>query len=754
MLKNLKILILLFLLLCESTLAKQDNVLINEDFSNNKNDWEIFNDKISSTNIQNGIYIVENRTVNPTEITKIFNLTAKENFEIKITTGYIYGRSNDYYGLLFGENDINNGYFFGISKAKNKYVIYRTYNGKKLFIRKPTKCKLLKTNKLKIKKIDNQVYFLINGEICKTIVIDNFYGKNIGFFVGNKQSVTFDNFIVKKLDKKSIKFNNYATLTLNVPDNSKIKILNIQDVYKDSMLLKKGKYHILITKKGYNSYDKWITLSDNTTLNLHLSKYKAPKTIVLSNGNIVWENSRNPHPFKNVEKIGGTIWEKRSEQNIYDSNWNQAKKYCKNLKLESDGFIIDNFKLPSLTQSKTRYKIQGSKGITQCSLWSSQRPYTFEFCSWGKGAKRYTDANRRNPVLCVSSGHFVFNNKLSVITLANKLMKASYENTKKILLPKKPQKIKNKKIKKDEFETTKQYTKRIAESHKRVDQQNSINLKQWENDIKNLKQKSQDTLNKFKQKKSIVYLEYLQKAMHLKYGSPKISEAHYNADNETFTITIKSTHNQYNNKIQLPVKIQYAKKFKTLIMDKNFHPTITLNLTNNHLTLKSIKEINNPKLLVEQSEFTKACKNNKSNSIISLQEFIKQYPDSSLIPSAKNKVKDLKEQIKIRKEKERLEREQRAIENEVRRKRIAAEKQRKNDSFYSKKYIGEKVCMDGSMAIVLSITITAYVENVNGNNIQLRIADTEGTTPYVKGVSLYKNTLIWDDYTNWYKCDY
>ncbi len=58
------------------------------------------------------------------------------------------------------------------------------------------------------------------------------------------------------------------------------------------------------------------------------------------------------------------------------------------------------------------------------------------------------------------------------------------------------------------------------------------------------------------------------------------------------------------------------------------------------------------------------------------------------------------------------------------------------------------------MALFLSITITAYVENVSGDNIQLRIADTEGTTPNVKGVSLYKNTLIWDDYTNWYKCDY
>ncbi len=68
-------------------------------------------------------------------------------------------------------------------------------------------------------------------------------------------------------------------------------------------------------------------------------------------------------------------------------------------------------------------------------------------------------------------------------------------------------------------------------------------------------------------------------------------------------------------------------------------------------------------------------------------------------------------------------------------------------------YVGACVSMKGRMAIFLSITVKGYIEAKGGNNqIKIRIADTEGTTPYYKGVSLYQNTIIWDNKYNWKLC--
>ena len=207
--------------------------------------------------------------------------------------------------------------------------------------------------------------------------------------------------------------------------------------------------------------------------------------------------------------------------------------------------------------------------------------------------------------------------------------------------------------------------------------------------------------------------------------------------------------------VTIPVSLKYAKKFKAILIKKDFNPTVEFKVVNNKLIFSGIKEIKDPELLVEENEYKKAydIKNNK-NSIYKLQQFITKYPNSTFKSPAEFRISTLREKIKIQKEKERLHREKRRKEDRIREKQRLKEKQRKQDSYYAKKYVGEKVCMDGTTAFILSITITAYVEKVNGNSMQLRISDTEGTSPYVNGVTLYRNTLIWDNYSDWYKCNY
>lgn len=125
-------LFLVCLLLVESVLAMQEKILIDEDFTTNKNNWELFNDNISSTTFSHDKYFIENRTNSPTLVTKKFNNIKDDNFQIETTVSHQFSMSNhDNFGLVFGAKNIGNAYFFGISD-KQKYIVYKTVEGKKI----------------------------------------------------------------------------------------------------------------------------------------------------------------------------------------------------------------------------------------------------------------------------------------------------------------------------------------------------------------------------------------------------------------------------------------------------------------------------------------------------------------------------------------------------------------------------------------------------------------------------------------------
>jgi len=79
---------------------------------------------------------------------------------------------------------------------------------------------------------------------------------------------------ISSLEKK---LKNHLLYTLNIstiPSNARIRIMNIKPKYYNGIKLKKGKYHIVITKKGYEKIDKWIYLDKDTFLTFTLKKHK------------------------------------------------------------------------------------------------------------------------------------------------------------------------------------------------------------------------------------------------------------------------------------------------------------------------------------------------------------------------------------------------------------------------------------------------------------------------------------------------
>lgn len=524
-----------------------------------------------------------------------------------------------------------------------------------------------------------------------------------------------------------------------------------------SLLKKEGK--LKVSQKNMDKISK-IPVAEKAQADI-VSDYNETAKIkelqIIVNGNIKWDNEKNyKNTFENLTILNGLVW----TTNHWNKNWYEGQKLCSNLTINSGGIIFNRFQLPSMSELSSLYTSGELRfGAYYEQYWSSEIPIGVHSdrdalvydINRRAGDSTYKDSSLH--VRCILSNDF-FNN-YSINDIANKLDYFNMKSVSDLVFPQKPEKNPYKELIKDEFETTEQFNYRIEEAKRIIDLENSNNLKNWNKLILNQKQEQKNKLIILENNKQNNYLQYLEVAMHIKYGNPKINEVTYNADKQVFDILLSSSRNNYSKKVEIPVKLQYAQKFKAILTDKTFTPTVEYRVINGELKFSAITEIKDPELLVEESEYNKAY-NIKSNkdSISALYQFISKYPNSTFKASAESRIRELEEEIRLKKEKEDRDRIKREKEDRERQIRIEKNNERKQQSYYAKKYVGDKVCKDGTTAIILSITITAYVENVNGNNIQLRISDTEGTTPYMNGVTLYKNSLIWDDYSSWYKCNY
>lgn len=97
-------------------------------------------------------------------------------------------------------------------------------------------------------------------------------------FKDEKNKIVKKNLSKKELSKiksKKSKVKYYSLYTEVTPKKAKIRILNIKPKYKNGIKLKKGKYHVEISKKGYSTVNKWIEVKDkNIKFKVKLKKKK------------------------------------------------------------------------------------------------------------------------------------------------------------------------------------------------------------------------------------------------------------------------------------------------------------------------------------------------------------------------------------------------------------------------------------------------------------------------------------------------
>jgi len=70
--------------------------------------------------------------------------------------------------------------------------------------------------------------------------------------------------LVKNIQKPKVK--KYSLRVRTTPKNAQVKILNIKAKFYQGIRLKSGRYHVSISKKGYENLHFWIKLKSNTTL--------------------------------------------------------------------------------------------------------------------------------------------------------------------------------------------------------------------------------------------------------------------------------------------------------------------------------------------------------------------------------------------------------------------------------------------------------------------------------------------------------
>jgi hypothetical protein len=244
--------------------------------------------------------------------------------------------------------------------------------------------------------------------------------------------------------------------------------------------------------------------------------------------------------------VDGLMWEDQLINKKDTFTIGEARDYCKELKLDYFGVIVEGWRLPTVKEFKAlrkHYKVL--QYTTSTGYWSSSLSKQGKAISYrlsdGREWEAYHPKMPAN-VRCVRAKIDTYpNSKMSIEKISRFLSMAGEKKEKKnkeIKKPTIPPKVPPMPLYKDEFETSKAYEKRVSAEKERVAKINLVQQKEYREAL----QKYNDALQKRKKiplkiKKEV---SYLGKAMFIKYGKPLIYSVLYDADKEVFDIKIVS----------------------------------------------------------------------------------------------------------------------------------------------------------------------------------------------------------------------
>lgn len=200
-----KIAILLISCLISFFISAQQNeiIVLQENFPDNYNRWDLYSDKDGSVSMTDGKLIIENTTYTTLATGINVYLDTLHDFSITAFASLITSHLMDGYGLFFGAKDVNNGYYFliGSNDKGGAWRVTKYEDGKEMPFTKWAANSAIKpgkniNNALSVKQENGNWIFYINDQQAGTIKAQHFFGNKVGFDVDNIQKVAFSNLTV------------------------------------------------------------------------------------------------------------------------------------------------------------------------------------------------------------------------------------------------------------------------------------------------------------------------------------------------------------------------------------------------------------------------------------------------------------------------------------------------------------------------------------------------------------------------------
>lgn len=189
----------------EYTLDGQVNRIMEDRFSNNFNDWDLYTSEKSKAEITDNALIISSLTGSGTS--RYINCYVEKNtYSIEAKINIMKARKNKS-GILWGFKDWDNYNYFLISD--NYIFIGSVFEGIKAETYDEMYTSDIKDeNLLKILNTGENIIFSINGNIQYSGKSMRNYGSNIGFGVSGKSSISIKNLLVKEIGFKNTSTSN------------------------------------------------------------------------------------------------------------------------------------------------------------------------------------------------------------------------------------------------------------------------------------------------------------------------------------------------------------------------------------------------------------------------------------------------------------------------------------------------------------------------------------------------------------------
>ncbi|MEN8119558.1 MAG: caspase family protein [Bacteroidota bacterium] len=190
---------LLLLIFAYSSIAQESSVIVEDNFSDNSNEWWVGRSKTGGCEITRGEYLIKYYGEKSWSSNIHAALNPNRDFVIESRISRLSGTDANGFGLTWGKGA--KGYYNFIITPKGKFYVRKVEYGKKgKYLIRWKKTNHISqssiTNKLRVQKSGNEILLFINDKYVAKIPYEPFFGDQVGFVVYQKQQIAVDNFIV------------------------------------------------------------------------------------------------------------------------------------------------------------------------------------------------------------------------------------------------------------------------------------------------------------------------------------------------------------------------------------------------------------------------------------------------------------------------------------------------------------------------------------------------------------------------------